>query len=158
MTGIPNDVLGPVTINGAGNTQCIAYDQTDATAQTYTVTATTFADSGFSLTYSQLSNLTINGGSAFDVYNLQSTAAGTAVTLNDGNGRNSIKLGSGTSLGGLQGAVSINGGTAADGLTANDSSSASGQGYTLSATQPGGQRLRHRHLRLVGHDSGYRQR
>src|SRR5262249_43223715 len=42
------------------------------------------------LTYSGVQRLTLNGGSGQDFFRVQSTAAGTAITLNGGNGSNTL--------------------------------------------------------------------
>jgi hypothetical protein len=131
-----NNLAGAVTINAGSASTVNVDDQLNAAAATYTVTATKVSRSGFGgLTYAGLGALVLNGGSLADTYNIQSTAAGSIVTVHGGIGNDKFNLGSGNSLNGIQGAVSINGGGGSNTLNAVDSSSASGQSYTLSSTQ-----------------------
>ena len=131
-----NNLAGAVTINAGSATTANVDDQSNAVVATYTVTATNVSRSGFAgLTYAGLGTLALNGGSAADIYNIQSTAAGSTVKVTGGAGSDTFNLGSSNSLNGIQGAVNVNGGGGSNTLNANDSASASGQTYTLSSTQ-----------------------
>jgi hypothetical protein len=131
-----NNLAGAVTINAGSASTVNVDDQLNAVASTYTVTATNVSRSGFGgLTYAGLGTLVLNGGSAADTYNIQSTAAGSTVKVNGGVSSDTFNLGSGNSLNTVQGALTVNGGGGTNTLIANDSSSASGQSYTLSSTQ-----------------------
>jgi hypothetical protein len=131
-----NDLAGAVTINAGSASTVNVDDQLNAAAATYTVTATTVSRSGFGgLTYAGLGALVLNGGSHADTYNILGTAAGSSVTAQGGAANDTFNLGSGHSLNGLLGAVTVNGGGGSNTLVVNDSSSAAGQSYTLSATQ-----------------------
>jgi hypothetical protein len=78
--------------------------------------------------------LTVNGSGKSSTYNIQSTAAGSTVTVNAGIGNDTFNVGSGNSLNSIQGALTVNGGGGSNTLNANDSGSAGGQSYTLSKT------------------------
>jgi hypothetical protein len=92
------DILSDLTIQGHGQTTAVLDNQNETgfallgLPDIYTVTASTVTDLDTSATihYSGLSGLTLNGDPANDVYNVESTAAGTSVTLNTGLGTNTV--------------------------------------------------------------------
>jgi Ca2+-binding RTX toxin-like protein len=70
-----------VTVRGNGSATALNVDdQADGTARTYSVTGTTVQYAGLqAITYSQLSDLEVNVGSAADVVNVEGTSARTQV-------------------------------------------------------------------------------
>jgi hypothetical protein len=92
-------IQGDLTIYGHGQTTAVLDDQNDIIPivaffpNIYTVTNST-VDSFFSATvhYTGLSGLTLNGDSDDDFYDVESTAAGTPVTLNTGTGNNAVSV------------------------------------------------------------------
>ncbi len=77
-------------------------------------------------------SLTIEGGSGADTWDVNATAAGSTTTINAGNGSNTFVLTpSSASLGNIQGAVNLHGGTGANTLTVDDQNDASNDTYTL---------------------------
>ena len=74
---LDNDA-GPVTLNGNGRTDVELADDQHASDTTYTVTFQSVHRPGFGgLTYSNISNLRLQGGSGNNTFNVQSTLAGT---------------------------------------------------------------------------------
>ncbi len=134
-------INGLVYAFGNGATALLVDDHLDSTSRTVTLAGGQLTGLGNTGTLSYgggVTTATIDGPSKASTYDIQSTPAGTAVTFNGGVGSDTFNLGSGNSLGGIQGAVTINGGGGTNTVNANDSSSASGQSYTLSATQLAG--------------------
>jgi hypothetical protein len=132
-----NNLAGAVTINaGSTASTIIVDDQSNTAVSTYTVTASNVSRSSFGgLSYSGLGTLVLNGGSAADTYNIQSTATGSTVKANGGAGNDTFNLGSSNSLNSIHGALTVSGGGGSNTANANDSRSASGQSYTLSSTK-----------------------
>jgi hypothetical protein len=133
-------LAGALTVNGSGGDTALVNDTSNGAATTYTVTSATLAAGGgfAGLTYSGLAALTLNGGSAADTYNIQSTGAATPVTANGGAGNDTFNVASGSNnLGNIQGALSVNGGGGTNTVNVNDQSGGAGQGYTLTATSLG---------------------
>jgi hypothetical protein len=165
VTGTPSTInVGNGTVSGiagalnienppAFNT-IVINDASDTHARTVTVSiigANPFDSQGDSNPWGQVSGLapaninfelfdtnsvTIDGSNAGSTYNIRGT--GTATTVVGGVGNDTFNLGSGNNLGSIQGTLTINGGGGTNTLNANDSSSASGQSYSLSATQLAG--------------------
>ncbi|HZU38327.1 MAG TPA: hypothetical protein VFA18_20550, partial [Gemmataceae bacterium] len=82
--------------------------------------------------YPDTSSLTINGGSHGNTFNVQSSQAGTALTLNTGSGNDTVNLGStATKLDTLQGPLIVNGQAGSDTLYFKDQGQTAGQSYTL---------------------------
>jgi hypothetical protein len=106
------------------------------TTATITSSSTTGL-SPFAINYANLSSLTIDGGTGKNIYNVQSTAAGTSVILNDGSGsEDKVNVGSGggaSTLNGIQGALTVNSQTSLTTLNINDQGTP-GQTYTLTAS------------------------
>jgi hypothetical protein len=131
------NINGFVEATGSGATALLVDDHLDTTARTVTLASgnlTGLGNAGMITYTTGVTEVTINGPSAASTYNIQSTNAGASVAVNGGAGRDTFTLGSSNSLNGIQGALTINGGGSANALNANDSSSASGQSYTLSNT------------------------
>jgi hypothetical protein len=82
-------ILAPLTIaNPSFSTALTINDQGTAAARTYTITPTTVAWGGPTVSFTGLSSLTVNGSAGGDTFNL---AAGTPVaTLNGGGGNNTL--------------------------------------------------------------------
>ena len=108
-----------MTIDGGGGTDAaILNDAGVARTDTYTITSSTVSRPLFGgLTYSRLASLTLNGESGTstavsNIYNINSTAAGTSYKINGGGGNDTFNLSPTSSAGldALQGPVTINGG------------------------------------------------
>ncbi len=114
-------VAGPVTVYGGDGYDTVAiHDDNNSTATTYTVTSTTVTAPNFGgVTYDNTFEIVaVFGGSAGNVFNISSTAAGVPVTLNGGAGNDTFNLNhaGGNGLGALGGSVIVNGGGGADAL------------------------------------------
>jgi hypothetical protein len=130
-------IKGFVDAYGAGSTSLAVDDHLDSTSRTVTLTSgqlTGLGNAGPIAYGSGVAALTVDGSSKASSYNIQSTAAGSAVTVNAGIGNDTFNLGSGNSLNAIQGALTVNGGGGSNTVNANDSGSASAQSYTLSKT------------------------
>ena len=86
------------------------------------MTATTVARTGgFSLTYSGLLSLTINGGSGNDLYDVVSTTVGSPLTINAGSGNNIFDVSPvAKNLSNLAAPITLNGGSGKNALDIND--------------------------------------
>ncbi len=117
--GILDAIQGPLTINGDGADTLNVDDTGDPNSETGTLTSTaltglSMGESG--IAYSGLLELNIDLGLASDVFNIQSTPAGTATTIITQATGNTWNVGSlapslsGGVLAGIQGQVYIGGG------------------------------------------------
>jgi len=139
------NINGVVDAVGFGTTSLLVDDHLDSTSRTATLAEesgegllTGLGNAGI-ITYASVGTaVTIDGPSKASTYNIQSTLSGIPVAVNGGVGNDTFNLGSGNSLSGIQGALTIGGGGGTNIINANDSSSASGQSYTLSSTQLAG--------------------
>jgi hypothetical protein len=111
-----------------------------AASKTYTVTAAQVADNSATpqqLTYAGVQGLTVNGGDAGNDFNVQSTAAGTPVTVHTGNGSNGVQVGSANNSSGvvdnLAAALTVNAGSGLTGLVINDQGSTVNDSVTVTA-------------------------
>jgi hypothetical protein len=106
------DVLGPLSVVGAGGpTAAVFNDQANPFNTTYTITDFTVSRPGWTMVYAGLVSLTFNGGSGNNVYNIFSTAFGTATTINAGIRNDIVNIGNPVvGLNGILGSLWVNGG------------------------------------------------
>jgi hypothetical protein len=145
-----------VDIVGAGGDSLTINDQPNATnalitqtTPTFTITsqsvtrsnAVTYVFNGHSGTgtatseidYGGVANVEVDGGSSGNIFDVQSTAAGTPVTIRAGAGSDTINVGDASNtLGGIQGALTVNGQGANTKLDVNDSGNNVSENYTVS--------------------------
>src|SRR5262249_17758793 len=91
--GAPNldNLQGALTINGNGTDELTFYDQANPNATTYALTGSTLTRAGMApVSFSNISNLVLNGGSGADTFNVLDTA-------NFGNRSTDIHTGTGGS-------------------------------------------------------------
>ena len=83
-----------LSINGGGGNDSLALDDQANTANsTYTLTPTTVTRAGMAtITFSEIENLTLNGGSGNDTDDVTGTAAGMKLTLLAGTGNDSFDV------------------------------------------------------------------
>jgi hypothetical protein len=117
-----DSLLGGVTVQGTPTDALRLNDQSTATAQTFTVTATGVTRSGdVAVTYANLQSVTINGGSGGNTVNVQATPAGVPVTITGGAGNDTYTVGSAAqTLDSIRGPLTIDGGAGSSSLTLND--------------------------------------
>lgn len=140
---------GPINLDDPGfAATLVADDSADHASRTVTLTSFTppgdsdtwgaiagLAPSPINYEYADTSGITINGGTHGNTFNVQSTQAGTALTLNTGSGSDIVNLGStGNKLDSLQGPITINGQSGSDTVDFKDQGQTSGQSYTLTPT------------------------
>jgi len=127
-------ILGPLTLTGAagaGDTLTVN-DQGTTVATTYTLAATAMARSrAATITYSNLSGVTVNGGSGTNVFNVEATA--TATFVNSGTGNDTVNLGYDNSLQEIQAPLTVTGQGGADTMTAHDRSNPGPGDYSVNA-------------------------
>ena len=91
---------------------------------------------GFALLYNHLQSLTLEGSSAGSKYNVDSTAAGTPVTITTGAGNDSFNLGFGhADLGLLLAPLTLNGGGGTNFVRAFDNRPAAAETYDFVGTE-----------------------
>jgi hypothetical protein len=141
------NINGTVSVQGYGVPNIVVDDHIDSTARTVTLSGGSLTGLGNAgaIDYGAefligTTSLTIDGPSKGSTYNIEGTPRFTATTVNGGAGNGVFNVGSGGSLSNIYGALTIDGGGGGgvNTLNANDSSSASGQTYTLSSTQLAG--------------------
>jgi hypothetical protein len=124
---------GSVTVHGGGNDTLVLDDQNNPQASTWAVTAGSVTRSyttvvggllpetiTASVNYSGLASLTINGGTGGNTFNVESTAAGTATTVNAGAGNALVEVSpQAENLDNLQGPLTVHG-NGSDALVVND--------------------------------------
>jgi streptogramin lyase len=88
--GSVQGILGPLSIFGAGTT-LVVDDSADPTPRTVTINPTTITGlAPAAITYSGVSNLTVDGGYGGNLIGVLNTAAGTNTTVNSGNGVDTV--------------------------------------------------------------------
>lgn len=148
-TGDVNGILGSLILNGQGGSNTLLLeDRNDAAPKTFTITATQIGaaagdnlfGAGGRLSYSGINGLTLNGSSGGNTIFVQSTAGGT-IHLLSGDGNDSIFIGSGipgSTLAGITGALTIDGGAGANNsLTLDNSGSTVSNIVTLTPNTVG---------------------
>ncbi len=148
-TGDVNEILSSLIIDaGSGNNGLLVEDRNDTASKTFTITSTQIGaaagdnlfGTGGSLTYSGISNLTVNGSAGGNTIFLQGSPTGT-LDLYSGNGNNSIVLGSGgasSTVAGIGGVVMLDGGAGANNtLTIENEGSANANVVTVTPTTVG---------------------
>jgi hypothetical protein len=87
-----DNLPGAVTVNGAGGTTAVnVNDQSAPFSDTYTITSSSLTRPFFGgLTYGGVTGLTLNAETGNNTVNVNSTAAGTPVTVNGGGGTNTL--------------------------------------------------------------------
>ena len=86
--------------------------------------------------YSGISSITIFGNSFGTTFSVQSTAAGSTVSIVAGSGNDTTTIGDNAdSLDGILGPVSLNGGTGNNSLVFNDTASTTPESYTVNGSQ-----------------------
>ncbi len=137
LTGIQ----AQVTVTGNGKDTLNVDDSGDLTGETGTLTSTTVTGLGMGvsgITYSGLAALNIKLGSGNDIFNIQSTKAGTSTMLNTGAGSNTVNVGSLAPVSGgivdeILGALTVVG-SGTDTLNVDDTGSTANKTGTLTST------------------------
>jgi hypothetical protein len=83
-------ITAAVTVSAAASDTLVLGDQGFSSARTFTVTSTTVAWGGPTITYSGLAVLRIKGGTAGNTFNVSSTSATAALTIVGGSGNNTL--------------------------------------------------------------------
>ncbi len=142
-------IQGDLTLHGRGQTIAVLDDQSDidpiffGLPDIYLVTASTVENLlSATIHYSGLAGLILNGDTLDDPYDVESTAAGTPVTLNLGPGSNSVTVATySKTLASLKAALVIHSSHASPaGVTVYDGADAGKAAYTItgSTVQAGG--------------------
>jgi Ca2+-binding RTX toxin-like protein len=159
--GSVQSILGPVTVqNTGGTTNLLVDDSADAISRTATLASTTLTGlAPATITYTNLSALTVNGGTAGNVFTVastpgaiptvlnsgtgadkvfvQTTAPSSSLTVNGQGGLDTVSITNAGSVQGIQGAVTVtNKGGAGNltTLTVDDSADTTARTATLGAT------------------------
>lgn len=132
------DILKDVTIGGpVAPTSLVIDDSADPNSPTATITSSTvsYGNPNATIRFTNLDSLTVQGGPGGGPFNVQSTPAGTSVTVNAGTGNNAITVGNPANrLDGILGPLTINGQGGTDTLIINDQGTTSSKGYEMYAT------------------------
>jgi hypothetical protein len=133
-----NTISGFGTIAISGGAMITLNDQGETTAQTYTFSrafVATFTTTGTMVNYSSAPQVILNSGSGGNTINVQSTLAGTSVTVNAGSGNDAITIGNPANrLDDIKGPLTINGQDGTNTLIINDQGTTSSRGYEMYAT------------------------
>ncbi len=136
-SNVIDNIQGTLTVNGqAGTNTMNVNDQGSGGANTYTVTSSLVQRNGAEATaainYSGLATLVLNGSSVGSTYRIDSTAAGTATTVNAQGGGNSFVVAPfSQNLGNIQGALTLNGGPGFNNLFVDDHNDPAADTYTI---------------------------
>jgi hypothetical protein len=132
-----DNLPGPVTVNGGGSDVVNLNDQSATFSDTYTITSNAVSRPFFGgLTYSGLAGLTLNAETGNNTININSTASGTPVTINDDAGSDTVNVGNGD-LNAVAGAVTVNGSGGTALVNVNDQSNASVNSYAVTSSTVG---------------------
>jgi hypothetical protein len=130
------NVGGTVTVNGGSGTGSVTIDdQLDTLPAQWTVTGTgvmAILNGGLteSINYAGLKGVTINDGTGGDSFSVQSTAAGTATTI-QGRAGDTVNVGKSGSVQGILGPLTVAGGNA---LVVDDSADPAPRTVTMNST------------------------
>jgi hypothetical protein len=104
--GALDSIQGPITINGGAGDSLTLNDEAFADSRTFTITGSTIAWGGPTLTYAGLGSVTVSGGTGGNTFDLLATSAATAIliagggsgdTLADSNAGNTFAITGGNS-------------------------------------------------------------
>jgi len=143
-TGALSAIQAAVSVDGESGSDLLRVnDPASGAARTYTVTTTSVKPTGgFDVSYAGTESVALTAGGLADTFNVQSTALGTAMTINEGAGNDTANVGStANTLDDIQGVLSLNGQAGVDSLNLRDQGSSAGQSYTLTSgklTRSGG--------------------
>ncbi|MEX0938641.1 MAG: hypothetical protein WDZ59_12340 [Pirellulales bacterium] len=129
-----NTLNGAITVNGQGNSDTLVVDDTsNALSDDFTITDTIFTRSFSAIvTYATIEGLEVFAGTSNNAVNIESTAAGTPVTVHGGDGDDTFTLSpTAGNMATLQGAVSLLGGADDDILIADDTSNLNSDSFTI---------------------------
>ena len=135
--GVLSAVNGLIDVYGSGSIALTVDDSSDSAVRTAILTSSALNGlAPATIDYgSNVTSLTINGGSAANTYNVQGTLAGAATTLNTGAGDDAINVENAAAmLDDIQGALTVNGQGGIDTLVVNDSGQTTGMAYTLTGS------------------------
>lgn len=132
-----DDIKGFVDVTGAsGVTKLVINDQGSNTAYKYTVDNGKVQRPGeASIQYGSLTSLLVNGSSVGSTYNVLSTAAGTATTVNPGGGNNNlVTVGDVNGVQDIRGTLTISNSSGHSILIVDDSGAPTGRTATIGST------------------------
>ena len=132
-----NTIKGALTISGyGGNNALNLFDQSNAGVSTYALTSSSVTRNGAALiSYSSLESITLDGGSANDTYNIESTSASTPVTIEAGTGNDTFNISpAAKNLDNIRGDVAISGGFGTNTLNLFDENNAKAVTYSVTST------------------------
>ncbi|WP_428940356.1 beta strand repeat-containing protein [Fontivita pretiosa] len=137
---VDNNILANVSVSGGAGTDAMVFDDTTdgATQDDWSITSTAIIKNfavNRTFNYSALEGITINASAQANNYEIGSTLPATPVVINGGAGNESFNVGTpGDDVGGVDGALTLNGNGGTDTLNYNDSANAAATTYTLTAT------------------------
>jgi hypothetical protein len=133
------NIQSRVVVNGSpgGRTTVNVYDDSYSFGDHYRITSTVVSYSGGEvLSYQNIQSLNLFTGAGPDTVCIESTAAGTAVSVWTGDGNDTITIGlRGWGLSQIRGPVSVDAGSGFDRLNVNDQDYDFGDTYTITNTQ-----------------------
>ena len=133
-----NNIQGAVSIQGGGGTNALnVFDNNNTTSATYSVTSLTVTRTGAApISYdNQTQGLTLDGGSANDTYDIESTSAYTPVTVTGGAGNDTFNISpTARDLDNIQGNISVGGGGGTNALNVFDSDNPNAVTYSVTSS------------------------
>ncbi len=132
------NIQGAVSIQGGGGTNALnVFDNNNTTSATYSVTSSTVTRPGAApISYNgQTQGLTLDGGSANDTYDIESTSAYTPVTVSGGAGNDTFNISpTARDLDNIQGKIAVEGGNGTNALNVFDSNNPNAVTYSVTSS------------------------
>ena len=128
---------GSVTVAGGGQAgdQLVLNDTTNGFADSFTISSSTISRIVFGgVTYSGIGALALNSGSGSNIFNINSTAATTPVTINGNGGNDTFIVGASGTMDGILSPLILDGGAPSNSLSLRDNLSVSAHTYVFNGS------------------------
>ncbi len=133
-----SNIQGNVAVGGGGgNVALNIFDDSNANPVTYSVTSSTVTRTGAAtISYDSLvPTVSLDGGSARDTYDIESSSASTAVRVNGGSGNNTFNISpTAQNLNNIKGDLTINGGLGNNVMNIFDDNNANPVTYSVTSS------------------------
>jgi hypothetical protein len=128
-------MFGHFIVQGNGATSLVVDDGSDSSSASYTITSSAIQFPFSEIDYTDLQNVTLQGGGGSDTFAVNSTAAGTQTNIKTGSGTNTVNFSpGGHDLSSIQGPVHVGFSNAPPALYLYDQLKAHPNTYTITST------------------------